>query len=108
MEGSFIREGLQIPVAVEKDFEDLSSFVRKKVVPISFEKFKSMRKEVKGVVAREEGYIPVEKDSWLSSILKWDMKPQHLLKYIIGKEILAFIVDGTYDSEYGMRLGRNE
>ncbi len=109
MEGSFIREGLQIPIAVEKDFEDLSSFVREKVVPISFEKFKSMKNEVKGVVAREEGYIPVEKDSWLSFILsKWDMKPQDLLKYMIGKEILAFIVDGTYDSEYGMRLGRNE
>lgn len=108
MEGSFIRESLQIPVAVEEDFEDSSSFVREKVVPISSEKFKSIRKIVKGVVTRKNGYIPVEKDSWLSSILKWDVKPQNLLKYMIVKEILAFIVDGEYDSEYGMRLGKNE
>ncbi len=98
MEGSFVREGLIVPV-VSKDFIDPSH-----VVPVSFETFKGNVDRVVGVLVEEDGDIKrKEVDDYLRNILERP-KPRRILRYLVTNDVVAFVVDADYDEELGLRF----
>ncbi len=107
--GSFVREGLLIPVA-SRDTLNLqhlksSEFVEKYVVPLSFETFRNKASHVIGVLI-EEGDGIVCKEDDLNELR--DIKPQRVLRYIVRNNVIAFVVDAEYDDELGLRFDRND
>lgn len=108
LSGSFVREGLLIPVTAKSSLELLQSlksseFIRTCVVPMSFETFKNEVDRVMGVIAEEyEGmtYNDLE-------FPKYYLKPWKITRYIIKNNIIAFVVDAEYDDEFGLRFDRN-
>ena len=111
MEGSFVRDGLLIPVTSKDTLEnlqrlDLSKFVRTYVVPISFETFKSKADRVIGVIAEEDNEVRCkEVDDYLRDRY---LKPQQVLRYIVRNNVIAFVVDAEYDSRLGLRFDRRD
>jgi CRISPR-associated endonuclease/helicase Cas3 len=102
--GSFVREGLLIPVAPKTILDHeipLSKLVRSFVVPMSFETFKDKRNLVIGVIVEDGGNVIFRdvddrlSDSWRIS------------RYIMKHDVLAFVVDAEYDDELGLRFGKD-
>ncbi len=111
MEGSFVRDGLIVPITSNDALEklqrlDLSKFIRTYVVPISFETFESKAERVIGVMAEENDEVGYrEVDDYLRDKLKDRyLKPRQVLRYIIRNNVIAFVVDAEYDNELGLRF----
>ena len=116
MEGSFVRDELQIPVVSKKRIDELRgdekpiNFVRKHVIPISFESFRKIRGKVDGAILEEEKpkFVAKDEDDWLRSILeRRGVQPRDMLKYIFANDVLAFVVEAEYDEKTGLRFDRN-
>ena len=119
MEGSFVRDELQIPIAPKSCIDELKrddnkikpiDFVQKHVIPISFESFRKIRKNIDGAILEEEKlkFVAKDEDDWLRSILeRWEVQPRDMLKYIFANDVLAFIVEAEYDEETGLRFDKN-
>jgi hypothetical protein len=107
MEGSFVRDGLLIPTTSRDVLEklqhlELSEFIRKYVVPLSFETFKDKADRVIGVIVEENNeVIHREVDDYLKG--KY-LTPRRVLRYIIKNNIIAFIVNAEYNDELGLRF----
>jgi len=115
MEGSFVRDELQIPIAPKSCIDELNTikpidFVRKHVIPISFETFRKIRKDIDGAILEEEKltFVAKDEDDWLRSILeRREVQPRDMLKYIFANDVLAFVVEAEYDEKIGLRFDRN-
>jgi len=132
MEGSFIREGMQIPLITKsvieksKDKEEIinlstNDLIRNYIIPISFELIFNRRKKINiyGVIVeditKEKGlklkFIKHDHDPWLSSILnrlkKGDLSPKDILTYVFRRKVLAFVIDAKYNEELGLRFDKD-
>jgi len=115
MEGSFVRDKLQIPIAPKSRIDELNTikpidFVRKYVIPISFETFRKIRKNIDGAILEEKKltFVAKDEDDWLKSILeRREVQPRDMLKYIFANDVLAFVVEAEYDEKIGLRFDRN-
>ena len=109
--GTFIRDGLLIPVTSRSVLENLqhlepSEFVRTFVVPLSFETFKNKVDHMIGVLVEEDGGIVCkEPEGYLRNNY---LKPRQVLRYIIRNNVIAFVVDAEYDNELGLRFDRHD
>jgi len=105
MGGSFVRESFQIPVSFLKKEEisemDPSEFSRSYVVPVAFESFLRMIKSIRGAVGRDMRYIEREKIQVLSN----PEKPEKLLEFMFKYDVIAFLADAGYSSEFGLVVG---
>ena len=104
MGGSFVREGLQIPVSFMKKDEiaalGISEFSRSFVVPIAFEIFLNMIPSVTGAVNEEMQFIEKERIGFLRY-----PKPEtllELLKFMFRHKVVAFLLDASYSAEFGL------
>jgi len=101
MGGSFVREGLQVPVSFLKKDEiaasDISEFSRSSVVPIAFEIFLNMIPSVTGAVNEEMKFIEKEKIYPLRY-----PKPEILLEFMFRHRVIAFLLDASYSAEFGL------
>jgi len=95
MEGSFVREGFQIPVVSEADFS--------KVIPISFELFLGIRQRVSGALLGEERERVEASDKRLE-FLRWNLSPETLMKMMLKHRIFAFILKADYNKDLGLVL----
>lgn len=105
MGGSFVREGLQIPVTFVKEFDfyDFSEFVKNYVVPISFETFLKFRSKVLKAFVEEEGELKTLSSEKLE-FLGWNyLSQKKLFEQILRKGIVAFAVDLDYSPSLGLR-----
>ncbi len=102
MEGSFVRSGQIVPVITR--LEDLPNGV----VPISFSQFSKISGNVRAVSKREaKGCKKVsEHGEYLIVELSGRVRnPKDLITKTIRCGIVAFLVDGTYSREEGLRVG---
>lgn len=101
MGGSFVREGIQIPVSFLKkeEISDISpsEFLRSCVVPMAFESFLRMIKSIRGALGRDMRYIEREKLHFLSN-----PRPEKLLEFMFKYNVMAFLADAGYSSEFGL------
>jgi len=126
MEGSFVRDELQVPVVPKTKVDELKGennminekpidFVIKYVVPISFKSFRKLR-DVEGVIVEDEKlkFVTKEEDNWLRSILERRMAKdtsryiKDFLRYVFRRDVLAFVVDAEYDIKTGLRFDKND
>lgn len=112
MEGSFVREGIQIPVVTE-DFVNVNPdhlSIKESVVPVSIKAF--IRRDVLGVLKKENGkieFVRKEYDSWLKNLLESPrITPAKLLEYIFKRDVIAFVIKAKYDSTTGLRSDIDE
>lgn len=108
MQGSFVREGLQIPVTFIKEINasELSEFVKSYVVPISFETFLSLKSNVVKAFTENDGEIETLSLEKLE-FLNWKFLNQRkLFEQILRKRILAFVVNADYDADLGLRWSK--
>ena len=124
MEGSFVRDELQTPIVPKSVVDDLVDenriinekpveLVEKFVVPIAFRKFRMRNFKIFGVVREVEvedngkrvlklKFINTSEDSWLSFVLTRNT-PKDVLKYMIKRDVLAFVAEAEYGEE-GLRF----
>ncbi|MFN3384833.1 MAG: CRISPR-associated helicase Cas3' [Archaeoglobaceae archaeon] len=102
MMGSFVREGIQIPVTVERNGEAFkaSKFVKECVVPLSLRNFK--KANVQGIYTKEGNQIKLSRKGLVEKLNKSD--PRIVYRAILKENIVAFLIDGFYDSKSGLRL----
>jgi len=111
MEGSFVRDGLLIPITSKDNLEnlqrlELSKFIRMYVLPISFETFKDKMNRVVGILVEEnDGVVYKDVDDRLKDRY---LKSQQVLRYIIRNNVIAFVVDAEYDDELGLRFDKHD
>jgi len=105
MGGSFVREGLQIPVSFMKKDEiaalGISEFSRSFVVPIAFEIFLNMIPSVTGAVNEEMQFIERERIGFLR-YPKPEILPEILLEFMFRHKVIAFLLDASYSAEFGL------
>lgn len=112
LEGSFVREGLIIPVissdVLEKigDGNEISIDVKKLVklvVPVSFDVIKKIKPKERIVLRRDketgDEKLKIEKIEDFELPASRDF-----LNYLIRNSVIALIVDGNYDAELGLVL----
>jgi len=115
MEGSFVRDSLLVPVTTRDLLEKWQhlkpvEFVKRCVVPLSFEMFKNKVEHVIGVIAEEGEEITYKGlDRYLEGKLKGThIKPRYILRWMIKRNVLAFVADARYDDELGLRFEGRE
>lgn len=110
LEGSFVREGLIVPVIssdiLEKieDGNEINIDVRrlvKLVVPVSFGVIKKVKPKRK-IASRRDKEIGDEKLKIEKIDLELPASIRAFLNYLIRNSVIALIVDGSYDAELGL------
>mgnify|MGYP000660356690 CR=1 FL=1 len=104
LEGSFVREGLLVPVIQKDVINDVSSVsdVYDKIIPVSVRAFTGrFSKRVCGAIYSKDGEIEKVEDRKI----RLPSKVEGLMRYVIGKRnFIAFLVDCEYDSSRGLML----
>ena len=103
MEGSFVREGLQVPVAGDLNLELGTNFTRK-LVPLPFEFFAENRGKISGAVVEEDGLKRIDASDKRLEFLRWKLTPQLLVRKMLRERIVAFLVSANYSPELGLVL----
>ena len=118
LEGSFIRDEILIPVIAReydgRDFSkeyildiDLQEFLERYVIPISSRTFKSVEIKVLKEVIYDEDYNIIYLQE-IENVEKfkeeiWKDSGIRLIKGMIKRGIVAYLIDAKYDSEFGLR-----
>ena len=105
LEGSFVREGLLVPVIQKDAVNNVSSVsdVYDKIIPVSVRTFTGrFSKRICGVIYSKDGEIEKVEDRKI----RVPSRVEGLMRYVIGKRnFIAFLVDCEYDSSRGLILG---
>ncbi|MCD6349035.1 MAG: CRISPR-associated helicase Cas3' [Candidatus Korarchaeota archaeon] len=95
LEGSFVREGLIVPVVPKAEL-DSGGQLLDLVVPLSFQVFKDC-------IGSSESCEAIRTDGSQVKAACGEMKgPRDLLKLMIREDVAAFIVDAEYSNELGL------
>ncbi|MDK2795305.1 MAG: CRISPR-associated endonuclease/helicase Cas3 [Archaeoglobaceae archaeon] len=102
MGGSFVREGLQIPVSFLKREEisevSTSEFSRNFVVSMAYETFLKIIPSLSGAVSERMQFMGKEELKFLHR----NTEAEKLLEFMLRKRVIAFLVDASYSSEFGL------
>lgn len=101
LDGSFVREGLQVPVTFKTEIESPAfEFVKNSVVSLPFNVFKNLKSEVIKAFAMDEEVKSISRQE-MEFLNK--LSPQSFLRQTLRRKIFAFVIKADYDSIFGLR-----